>query len=166
MIAHESGAADSADPFAGSYLIEALTDEIERRANVLIARVDALGGSLKAIPFITNEIDESAWSYQERYRTEQDVVVGVNRYCEEREPPIEGILHVDPDSERDQRERLAAFKQNRDVELVNARLEELRATARGSANLLTPIGQAMRYRCTLGEVCGALRDVFGSYQPL
>jgi methylmalonyl-CoA mutase N-terminal domain/subunit len=166
VIAHESGAADSADPFAGSYLIEALTDEIERRANVLIARVDALGGSLKAIPFITNEIDESAWSYQERYRTEQDVVVGVNRYCEEREPPIEGILHVDPDSERDQRARLAAFKQNRDVELVNARLEELRATARGSANLLTPIGQAMRDRCTLGEVCGALREVFGSYQPL
>ena len=165
VIAHESGAADSADPFAGSYLIESLTDEIERRANVLIARVDALGGSLEAIPFITNEIDESAWSYQERYRTGQDVVVGVNRYVEEQEPPIEGILAVDTASERDQRERLAAFKHNRDAALVARRLDELGASARGSANLLVPIGAALRDHCTLGEVCGALREVFGRYQP-
>ena len=165
VIAHESGAADSADPFAGSYLIESLTDEIERRADVLIARVDALGGSLEAIPFITNEIDESAWSYQERYRTGQDVVVGVNAYVDEHEPRIEGILSVDPASERDQVARLAAFKRDRDGALVEARLEELGACARGSANLLVPIGAALRDRCTLGEVCGALREVFGSYQP-
>jgi methylmalonyl-CoA mutase N-terminal domain/subunit len=165
VIAHESGAADSADPFAGSYLIESLTDEIERRANVLIARVDALGGSLQAIPFITDEIDESAWSYQERYRTGQDVVVGVNRYVEEKEPRIEGILSVDPASERAQCERLAEFKRDRDVALVAARLDELGACARGSANLLGPIGSALRDRCTLGEVCGALREVFGSYRP-
>ncbi len=165
VIAHESGAADSADPFAGSYLIEALTDEIERRAHVLIARVDQLGGSLEAIPFITNEIDESAWSYQERYRTGQDVVVGVNRYVDEHEPPMTGILHVDPVSERDQRERLAAFKANRDHELVARRLAELRAGAGGSANLLEPIGAALRDRCTLGEVCGTMREVFGDYRP-
>jgi methylmalonyl-CoA mutase N-terminal domain/subunit len=102
VIAHESGAADSVDPFAGSYMIEALTDDIERRADVLIARVDALGGSLEAIPFITNEIDESAWSYQERYRTGQDLLVGVNCYVEEGEARVEGILQVDPASERDQ----------------------------------------------------------------
>jgi methylmalonyl-CoA mutase N-terminal domain/subunit len=164
VIAHESGAADSADPFAGSYLIESLTDEIERRANVLIARVDALGGSLQAIPYITNEIDESAWSYQERYRTGQDVVVGVNRYVEEREPRLEGILQVDPAAERDQRDRLARFKRERDSTLVAERLRELADGARGSINLLVPIGAALRDRCTLGEVCGALREVFGDYR--
>jgi methylmalonyl-CoA mutase N-terminal domain/subunit len=165
VIAHESGAADSADPFAGSYLIESLTDEIERRAGALIAKVDALGGSLQAIGFITNEIDESAWSYQERYRTGQDVVVGVNRYVEDGETRIEGTLQVDPASERDQRERLAAFKANRDAETVHARLAELAAHARAATNLLVPIGAALRDRCTLGEVCGTLREVFGSYQP-
>jgi len=165
VIAHESGAADSADPFAGSYLIESLTDEIERRAGELIAKVDQLGGSLQAIPFITNEIDESAWSYQERYRTGQDVVVGVNRYVEEDDTPIGGMLVVDPASERDQRDRLAAFKANRDGDLVRARLDELAAHARTSANLLPPIGAALRDRCTLGEVCSALREVFGEYQP-
>jgi methylmalonyl-CoA mutase N-terminal domain/subunit len=165
VIAHESGAADSADPFAGSYLIESLTDEIERRADGLIARVDALGGSLEAIPFITNEIDESAWSYEQRYASGQDVVVGVNRYVEENEPTIEGILAVDPASERDQCERLAAFRRDRDTVVVARRLEALQATARGSGNLLVPIGDALGDRCTLGEVCGALREVFGDYQP-
>jgi methylmalonyl-CoA mutase N-terminal domain/subunit len=165
VIAHESGAADSADPFAGSYLIESLTDEIERRADGLIARVDALGGSLEAIPFITNEIDESAWSYEQRYASGQDVVVGVNRYVEENEPPIEGILAVDPASERDQCERLAAFKRDRDTVVVARRLDALQESARGSGNLLVPIGDALRDRCTLGEVCGALREVFGNYQP-
>jgi methylmalonyl-CoA mutase N-terminal domain/subunit len=165
VIAHESGAADSVDPFAGSYLIESLTDEIEIRATALIAQVDQLGGSLEAIPFIVNEIDESAWSYQERYRTEQDVGVGVNRYVEEDETRIEGTLQVDPASEREQRDRLAAFKANRDTDVVQRRLDELRGAARASTNLLAPIREAMRDRCTLGEVCGALREVFGSYEP-
>jgi methylmalonyl-CoA mutase N-terminal domain/subunit len=89
---------DTVDPFAGSYYVETLTDEIERRANTLIAKVDQLGGSLAAIPFITAEIDESAWSYQERYRTEQDIVVGVNRYVEE-DARVEGTLRVDPQSD-------------------------------------------------------------------
>ncbi|MDP9344251.1 MAG: methylmalonyl-CoA mutase family protein, partial [Actinomycetota bacterium] len=83
VIAHESGATDTVDPFAGSYYVEALTDEIESRAQELIGKVDELGGSVKAIEFITGEIDESAWGYQERYRLEQDVVVGVNRYVED-----------------------------------------------------------------------------------
>ena len=76
ILAHESGAADTVDPFAGSYFVESLTDEIELRANELIAKVDALGGSVNAIEFITGEIDESAWGYQERYRIGQDIVVG------------------------------------------------------------------------------------------
>src|ERR1044071_4036398 len=83
IIAHESGATDTVDPFAGSYYVEALTSEIEERAYELIAKVDEMGGSVNAIEFITNEIDESAWGYQERYRLKQDIVVGVNKYEED-----------------------------------------------------------------------------------
>src|SRR5689334_1762425 len=115
ILAHESGAADSVDPFAGSYFVEALTDEIESRALELIERIDGLGGSVKAIEFITGAIDESAWGYQERYRTGQDIVVGVNAY-EEDSPEVPDILRVDPESEREQVERLRAFKAGRDAE--------------------------------------------------
>jgi methylmalonyl-CoA mutase, N-terminal domain len=164
ILAHESGAADTVDPFAGSYFVEALTDEIELRAQELIAKVDELGGSVNAIEFITGEIDESAWGYQERYRTGQDIVVGVNSYQEE-ELEVPDLLRVDPESEREQLARLAAFKENRDHELVGRRLEELRETARGSENLLPAIRQALKDRCSLGEVCGAMGDVFGKYSP-
>ena len=164
VIAHESGAADTVDPFAGSYLIEGLTDEIERRASALIAEVDSRGGSLGAIDFITAEIDESAWSYQERYRTGQDVVVGVNRYVEE-DARVETILRVDPDAERAQLERLAAFRARRDAERHAHALAELRDAAGGSANLLEPIREALRASATVGEVCATLREVFGSYRP-
>src|SRR5688500_10496487 len=164
IIAHESGAADTVDPFAGSYFVEALTDEIERRARTLIERVDELGGSVRAISFIKGEIEESAFGYHERYRTGQDVVVGVNRYAEE-DAEVEEILRVDPDAERAQLERLAAFKAGRDQALAERRLEELRAACRGDENLLPPIRQALKDSCSLGEVCGAMRDVFGEYQP-
>ena len=103
------GAADTVDPFAGSYFVEALTDEIEARAGRLIAKVDELGGSVNAIEFITGEIDESAWGYQERYRIGQDIVVGVNAY-EEDEIEVPELLRVDPESEREQLERLAALQ--------------------------------------------------------
>ena len=164
ILAHESGAADTVDPFAGSYFVESLTDEIEARANELIAKVDALGGSVSAIEFITGEIDESAWGYQERYRIGQDVVVGVNAYQED-DIEVPDLLRVDPESEREQLARLAAFKTDRDPALVERRLEELREVARGSENLLPAIRQALKDRCSLGEVCGAMRDVFGSYAP-
>jgi methylmalonyl-CoA mutase, N-terminal domain len=164
ILAHESGAADTVDPFAGSYFVESLTDEIEARANELIAKVDALGGSVNAIQFITGEIDESAWGYQERYRIGQDVVVGVNRF-EEEDLEVPDLLRVDPQSEREQVDRLKAFKADRDQELVERRLEELRETARGADNLLPHIRQALKDRCSLGEVCGAMQDVFGKYAP-
>ena len=164
ILAHESGAADTVDPFAGSYFVEALTDEIEERASKLIAKVDELGGSVNAIQFITGEIDESAWGYQERYRIGQDVVVGVNAF-EEEELEVPELLRVDPESEREQVARLTEFKANRDQELAAKRLEELRETARGSENLLPAIRQALKDRCSLGEVCGAMQDVFGSYAP-
>jgi methylmalonyl-CoA mutase N-terminal domain/subunit len=164
VIAHESGAADSIDPFAGSYFVEALTDEIEGRAWELIGKVDELGGSVKAISFVKNEIEESAFSYQERYRTGQDIVVGVNKYVTE-DLEVPDILKVDQASEDAQVERLRAFKEQRDQELADCRLEELRQAARGTGNLLPPIRQALKDRCSLGEVCGAMRDVFGDYQP-
>ncbi len=165
VIAYESGAADTVDPFAGSYFIEALTDDIERRAQALIDKVDGMGGSVNAIPFITSEIDESAWGYQERYRLGQDIVVGVNKY-EEEAIEVEDILRVDPESERQQVARLAEFKANRDQELVQRRLEELREASRSSDNLLPFIREALRDRCSMGEVCAAMRDVFGRYQPV
>jgi methylmalonyl-CoA mutase N-terminal domain/subunit len=164
IIAHESGATDTVDPFAGSYYVEALTADIERRAWTLIERVDELGGSVNAVAFIKNEIEESAFGYHERYRTGQDVVVGVNRYVEE-ELEVEDILRVDPAAERAQQERLKAFKADRDQELAQRRLEELREACRGTENLLPWIRAALKDRCSMGEVCGAMRDVFGEYQP-
>src|SRR5437764_2361201 len=97
IIAHESGAADTVDPFAGSYFVEALTEEIETTARELIAKIDELGGSVNAIDFIKNEIEESAFGYHERYRIGQDVVVGVNKFVED-DPEVQDILRVDPES--------------------------------------------------------------------
>jgi len=164
IIGHESGATDTVDPFAGSYFVEALTDEIERRARELIEKVDGMGGSVKAIEFITGEIDESAWGYQERYRIGQDIVVGVNKYVED-DIEVPDLLRVDPESEREQVGRLKAFKADRDAELVEKRLDDLREAARGDGNLLYPMKDALRDRCSIGEVCGALKDVFGAYTP-
>jgi methylmalonyl-CoA mutase N-terminal domain/subunit len=164
VLAYESGATDTADPFAGSYLVESLTNEIERRARTLIDTIDELGGAVNAIAFITGEIDESAWGYQERYRTGQDIVVGVNRYVED-EAYVEDILRVDPQSERDQLTRLARFKAARDATAVERHLQAVRDACAGSANLLPVIREALRDRCSLGEVCAAMADAFGSYQP-
>ena len=128
VVAHESGAADTVDPFAGSYFIEALTAEIEERASELIAKVDELGGSVNAIAFMKGEIEESAWGYQERYGNGQDIVVGVNKYVTD-ELEVPDILKVDQASEDAQVERLTAFKAHRDAELVAA---APRGAARGS----------------------------------
>jgi methylmalonyl-CoA mutase N-terminal domain/subunit len=164
VIAHESGATDTVDPFAGSYYVESLTAEIEERAWGLIAKIDEQGGSVEAIAFIKQEIEESAFGYHERYRTKQDIVVGVNDYVED-EAEVEEILSVDPESEKAQVERLKAFKAERDQDAARRRLEELRTAAEGSENLLPPIRAALKDRCSVGEVCGALREVFGEHQP-
>jgi methylmalonyl-CoA mutase N-terminal domain/subunit len=164
VVAHESGAADTVDPFAGSFFVEALTDEIETRARELIEKVDAMGGSVNAIAFMKGEIEESAWGYQERYRTGQDVVVGVNRYVTE-ELEVPEILKVDQASEDEQVGRLKAFKDSRDADAVAARLDSLRDVARGEGNLLPPLREALREGCSIGEVCGAMKDVFGEYRP-
>jgi len=163
VLAHESGAADTVDPFAGSYFVETLTDEIERRSWELIDRVAELGGSVEALEFIQREIEESALSYHERYRAGQDIVVGVNKYVTDTVDDVD-ILRVDPESERRQKERLAAFKANRDQTGVDSRLDALREVARGEGNLLHPIREALAAGASLGEVCNAMRDVFGEYR--
>jgi len=164
ILAHESGATDTVDPFAGSYYVEALTDELEDRATALITKVDELGGSVEAIEFITREIDESAWGYQERYRVGQDIVVGVNEFADDEDDVIEDLLRVDPQSERDQVERLAAFKADRDHDLVARRLRDVGQAAAGTQNLLPPIRDALADRASVGEVCAAMKEIFGAYQ--
>jgi methylmalonyl-CoA mutase N-terminal domain/subunit len=165
ILAFESGVADTVDPFAGSYFVEALTSEIEARALELIAKVDELGGAVQAIDFIKSEIEESAFGYHERYRTGQDVVVGVNRFVEEDDLQVPDIMRVDPAAEHQQVARLKAFKHNRDQQLVQTRLKQIRDTAASTDNMLPPLRQALKDHCTLGEVCAAMQDILGRYQP-
>ena len=164
IVAHESGAADTVDPFAGSYFVEALTDEIATRAQELIDKIEEMGGSVEAIPFMKGEIEESAFGYHERYRLKQDIVVGVNEY-ETEGLEVPDILKVDQESEDAQVKRLQEFKEDRDGEVVERRLDELREAAEGDGNLLVPIREALRDKASIGEVCGAMKDVFGEYRP-
>jgi methylmalonyl-CoA mutase, N-terminal domain len=163
VLAHESGVADTVDPFAGSYFVESLTDEVEERSWELMKKVEDLGGSVNALEFIQKEIEESAISYQERYRTEQDIIVGVNKYVTDQVDDVD-ILKVDPESEKRQLARLKKWKASRDQAEVDKRLEELREVARGDGNLLPPIKEALRVGGSIGEVCNAMRDVFGEYR--
>jgi methylmalonyl-CoA mutase, N-terminal domain len=162
ILAHESGATDTVDPFAGSYFVEALTDDIEKSAQGLIDKVDELGGSVQCIPFIRAEVEESAWGYEERYKQKQDIVVGVNEYVTDQIDEVE-ILRVDPETERQQLERLEKFKSDRDGDAVAKRLEELREVAKGDGNLLEPMRAALKEHATIGEVSGVLREEFGEY---
>ncbi|MGH2957084.1 MAG: acyl-CoA mutase large subunit family protein [Solirubrobacterales bacterium] len=162
VLAHESGVADTVDPFAGSYFIENLTDEIEQRSWDLMGKVEDLGGSVNALEFMQREVEESALSYHERYDSGQDIVVGVNKYVTDQVDEVD-ILKVDPESEKRQLERLKKFKADRDQSEVDARLADLREVAEGDANLLPPIKEALRAGASIGEVCGAMREVFGEY---
>ena len=163
VLAHESGVADTVDPFAGSYFVESLTDEVESRAWELMEKVEELGGSVEALEFMQREIEESAHSYHERYQSGQDVIVGVNKFVTDQVDDVD-ILRVDPEAEQRQLARLKAFKDRRDRKAVETKLEELRAVARGEGNLLHPIRAALAAEASIGEVCGAMRDVFGEYK--
>jgi methylmalonyl-CoA mutase N-terminal domain/subunit len=162
IIAAESGATDTVDPFAGSYFVEALTDEIEAGAQALIEKVDELGGAVECIPFIRAEVEESAWGYEERYRIKQDIVVGVNEFVTDDGDEVE-TLRVDPKSEDEQVARLTEFKASRDQAAVDAALAALRETAQGTGNLLHPMRAALKARASIGEVCNVMRDEFGEY---
>jgi methylmalonyl-CoA mutase N-terminal domain/subunit len=126
-------------------------------------KVEELGGSVEALEFMQREIEESALSYHERYKSGQDVVVGVNKFVTDQVDDVD-ILKVDPEAEKRQLARLAAFKQNRDQAEVDARLDSLRDVARGAGNLLHPIRAALAADASIGEVCGAMREVFGEYK--
>ena len=163
VLAYESGAADTVDPFAGSYFVESLTDEVELRAKELMEKVEELGGSVEALEFMQREIEESALSYHERYKSGQDIIVGVNKFVTDQVDDVD-ILKVDPEAEQRQLARLKAFKENRDQAEVAAKLESLRDVARGEGNLLHPIRAALAANASIGEVCGAMREVFGEYK--
>ncbi len=166
VIGYESGITDTPDPLAGSYFVESLTDEVERLAWEYIARIDEMGGAVQAIEagFQMDEIEEAAYSYTKSIDDHSRVVVGVNKFTEEDEPEPK-VFPIDPVLERNQVERLAAYKANRDLGTVTAALEELRSVARGDGNVLIPMKAALRANATLGEVSDALRDVFGVYRP-
>ncbi len=166
ILAHESGVADTVDPLAGSYYVEHLTNEIERRAQAYLDRIEQLGGALRAIElgFIQQEIQESAYRYQKAVESGEQVIVGVNEYvvAEEHRPRL---LKVDPAVGERQRARLAALRARRDGEAVGQCLAALEAAARGTENLMPHFLRCVEAYATLGEICDVLRRVFGEYRP-
>ncbi len=166
IIAYESGVADTIDPLAGSYYVEHLTDQLENQARAYIQRIDDMGGAIAAIEagYIQREIQESAYRQQRAVDSGQSVVVGVNRFTDDRKVNLKRLA-VDPAIEREQSERLAALRARRDSVAVSAALERLRRAAQSADNLLPPILEAVETYATLGEVCDALRAVFGEYEP-
>ncbi|HEY9287567.1 MAG TPA: methylmalonyl-CoA mutase family protein [Candidatus Dormibacteraeota bacterium] len=165
IIAHESNVASVADPLGGSYLVEALTTELEAGARSLIEEVDRRGGAIAAIEtgFTQDAIQESAYRFQQAVEEGRRVVVGLNRFQSEEER-IE-IVKVSPQHEREQVEALKRLRAERDSAAVKAQLAEVRNAAEGGANLLPPMREALRAYATIGEVCGVLREVFGEYRP-
>jgi methylmalonyl-CoA mutase N-terminal domain/subunit len=165
IVAHESGLADSIDPFAGSYLIESWTDEIEKRAVDYIAKIDALGGALKAIEhgYIQREIQESAYRWQMAVDRKDKIVVGVNRFQVEEQPTL-NLLRVDPAVGERQAARLRSLRERRDNEKVATALSHLEIGAQDKENLMPLILNAVETYATLGEICDVLRKVFGVYQ--
>ena len=166
VIAHESGVADTADPLGGSYFVEALTGEIEQRAWEYLDKIDGLGGAVRAIEagWIQDEIHEAAYRIQEGVESGDRVVVGVNRYPEPDEEPVE-LLRLDQDAVQAQVERIRRLRESRDGPAVERALKGVEETARGTGNLLVPMREALRVRATLGEVSDALRRVFGEHRP-
>jgi methylmalonyl-CoA mutase N-terminal domain/subunit len=164
ILAHEAGGTDTADPLGGSHFVEALTAELEERARELIAHVDELGGAVAAIEqgFVQHEIEEAAFRYNEEVEAGERVIVGVNRFTEGDEEPIE-LQRIDPAAERRQLERTARVRAERNASAAEAALAAVRETAAGAGNLLVPIRDALRARCTVGEICGVLRAEFGTF---
>jgi methylmalonyl-CoA mutase N-terminal domain/subunit len=166
IIAHETGAADTIDPLAGSYYVEWLTNELEREAQAIIDRVDDLGGSVAAIEggYMQSEIQEAAVAYQHEIETGERIIVGVNDFIDEADqPPI--IFRPNTTVGDEQIARLAKVKAARDQAAVDASLVRLREAARGDDALMPPILEAVRAYATVGEMCGVLREEWGDYTP-
>ncbi len=166
VLAHETDVTATVDPFAGSYVMERLTDDVEAAAVDLMGRVEELGGAVEAIErgFQKGEIERNAYRIAQETDSGERVVVGVNRFRLDEEEPYEP-LRVDPAIEARQTERLAALRAERDRQAVTTALTALRKAAEGDDNVLYPMREALRARATVGEVCGALREVWGAYVP-
>ncbi len=164
IIAYESGVCDTIDPFAGSYAIEALTNEIEAKAEEYINKIYEMGGVLRAIEegYIQKEIQDASYAYQLAVDKKEQIVVGVNAFEIEEEEPAE-ILKIDESVEKAQRERVKRLREKRDNQAVNTALERLKKAATGKDNLMIPILEAARVYATLGEISGALREVYGEF---
>jgi methylmalonyl-CoA mutase N-terminal domain/subunit len=165
VIAFESDVCKTVDPFAGSYAVEALTDDVEAAARELLDKVADLGGAVAAIErgFQKSEIERSAYRIAQEIDSGERIVVGVNKFTIQAEEPYEP-LRVDPTIEADQHERLARLRAGRGD--ISAHLEAIRTAARGTENVLVPMKEALRARATVGEVADALRDVWGEYTPI
>jgi methylmalonyl-CoA mutase N-terminal domain/subunit len=164
ILMHEAGTTHTADPLGGSYYVEALTTELERLARELIARVDELGGAVAAIEagFVQAEIEDAAYRYQGQIETGERIIVGVNDFTQESEQRVE-LHHVDPAAERRQVERTRDVRAGRDARAAEAALARVREVAQADDNLLLPMREALRAHCTVGEICGALRDLWGTH---
>jgi methylmalonyl-CoA mutase N-terminal domain/subunit len=166
VIANETDLTATVDPFAGSYAIEAMTGEIEAAAEVLMDRIEEMGGAAAAIErgFQKAEIESAAYQVAREIDEGERIVVGVNKFAADGEEPYEP-LRVDPAIEANQAARLAELREKRDSSAVSRALSELKTTAEGTGNVLYPLRGALRADATLGEVCDALRDVWGEYHP-
>ena len=164
LLAHEAGGTDTADPLGGAYFIEALTDELEAKAWELIGHIDDLGGAVAAVEqgFVQDEIEQAAFRYQQEIEAGERVIVGVNRFTEADSEPIE-LQRIDPEAERRQLERTARVRAERNTPETEAAIADVRRVASAEANLLVPIREALRARATIGEICNALRDEWGTY---
>jgi methylmalonyl-CoA mutase N-terminal domain/subunit len=165
IIAYESGVTDVVDPLAGSYYVEALTDELIRGAREVIAEIDAMGGAVAAVEsgWMQDQIGESAYRAQQAVERGTSVVVGVNRFNEGTDGVTMPIQRIDPAIERDQVARTRAFRAGRDEARTSAALDAVRAAAEGTANLMPAFIEAVDAGATLGEICGVLRTVFGTH---
>jgi methylmalonyl-CoA mutase N-terminal domain/subunit len=166
VIANETDLTATVDPFAGSYAVESMTDDVADAADELMARVEDLGGAVAAIEqgFQKAEIERSAYRVTREIDAGERVVVGVNKFTVPSDEPYE-LLPVNPALEQEQARRLATLRGERDAGEFRRRLDDLKKAATGSQNLLVPLREALRHRATVGEVCDALREVWGTYQP-
>ena len=166
VLAYETDVCRTVDPFAGSYVIEAMTDEIEAAALALMAKIEELGGAVMAIEqgFQKSEIERTAYSISQEIDLGERTVVGVNRFTIDTEDPYEP-LRVNPAIEAEQIDRLTKLRAERDNAAVTKYLTEIKEAAKGDANLLVPMKEALRARATVGEVSDALREVWGQYVP-
>jgi len=165
IVAYESGVPQTVDPLAGSYYIETLTNEIERRANEYLQKIEALGGMIKALEggYVQQEIQNAAYEYQQQIDREEAVVVGVNRFVVDEEKPIP-IQRVDESLERKQIERLHALRTRRDAEAWKSALKQVEEAARSGENLMPRILAAVEVSATVGEISDTMRKVFGEYK--